>query len=219
MAVRPRIGRAKWIGRASPRARGSDRARRRTCAPSLQLTRPSDRAMVTTRLGTSSLRTAPKWATTCLARLTVTITRALRHFDSRANSPRQEPRVDSRQRRFYAPRAERTAFRFSQAILRLDIEYEDGRSPRSSRPEWKLSTHGPVLPNNESMAKVRCRRESPVGTARFDDSAGSRQWSPRPLERWRRRWPIRCGRHRHGQRQRCGRVWITIWPDMVGCVA
>ena len=99
--------------------------------------------------------------------------------------------------RFYAPRAERTRnFGFPKAILRLDIEYEDGSiSAVVTGPEWKLSTHGPILANNEYDGEEYDARRELAGWDRagFDDSLGKPcRWSPRPQGRWRRRWPIRC---------------------------
>ena len=77
--------------------------------------------------------------------------------------------------RFYAPRAERTRnFGFPKAILRLDIEYADGSSTAVvSGPEWKLSTNGPILANNEyDGEEYDARRElSGWDRAGFDDSA------------------------------------------------
>ena len=77
--------------------------------------------------------------------------------------------------RFYAPRAERTRnFGFPKAILRLDIEYEDGSiSAVVTGPEWKLSTHGPILANNEYDGEEYDARRELAGWDRagFDDSA------------------------------------------------
>jgi alpha-L-rhamnosidase len=77
--------------------------------------------------------------------------------------------------RFYAPRAERTRnFGFPKAILRLDIEYQDGSSAAViSGPEWKLSTHGPILANNEYDGEEYDARRELTGWDRagFDDSA------------------------------------------------
>ena len=76
--------------------------------------------------------------------------------------------------RFYAPRAERTRnFGFPKAILRLDIEYEDGSiSAVVTGPEWKLSTHGPILANNEYDGEEYDARRELAGWDRagFDDS-------------------------------------------------
>jgi alpha-L-rhamnosidase len=77
--------------------------------------------------------------------------------------------------RYYAPRAERTRnFGFPKAILRLDIEYQDGSSAAVvSGPEWKLSTHGPILANNEYDGEEYDARLEFAGWDRpgFDDSA------------------------------------------------
>jgi alpha-L-rhamnosidase len=76
--------------------------------------------------------------------------------------------------RYYAPRAERTRnFGFPKAILRLDIEYQDGSSAAVvSGPEWKLSTHGPILANNEYDGEEYDARLEFAGWDRpgFDDS-------------------------------------------------
>ena len=77
--------------------------------------------------------------------------------------------------RFYAPRAARTRnFGFPKAILRLDIEYQDGSSAAVvTGPEWKLSTHGPILANNEYDGEEYDARRELAGWDRagFDDSA------------------------------------------------
>ena len=77
--------------------------------------------------------------------------------------------------RFYAPRAARTRnFGFPKAILRLQIEYQDGSTAAVvTGPEWKLSTAGPIRANNEyDGEEYDARREFP-GWARagFDDSS------------------------------------------------
>jgi len=77
--------------------------------------------------------------------------------------------------RFYAPRAERTrSFGFPKAILRLDVEYQDGsRAAVVSGPEWKLSTHGPIVANNEYDGEEYDASHEFAGWDRagFDDSA------------------------------------------------
>jgi alpha-L-rhamnosidase len=77
--------------------------------------------------------------------------------------------------RFYGPRTERTRnFGFPKAILRLDIEYQNGSSAAVvSGPEWKLSTHGPILANNEYDGEEYDARLELAGWNRagFDDSA------------------------------------------------
>ncbi len=77
--------------------------------------------------------------------------------------------------RFYAPRAEKTrSFGFPKAILRLAIEYQDGSSAAVvSGPEWKLSTQGPILANNEYDGEEYDARNEFAGWDRagFDDSA------------------------------------------------
>ncbi|MGB7758244.1 MAG: glycoside hydrolase family 78 protein [Bryobacteraceae bacterium] len=77
--------------------------------------------------------------------------------------------------RFYAPRAERTRnFGFPKAILRLDIEYQDGSNATVvSGPEWKLSSNGPILANNEYDGEEYDARRELAGWDRpgFDDSA------------------------------------------------
>ena len=77
--------------------------------------------------------------------------------------------------RFYAPRAARTRnFGFPKAILRLDIEYEDGSSASVvTGSEWKLTTHGPILANNEYDGEEYDARLELTGWDRsgFDDSA------------------------------------------------
>ena len=76
--------------------------------------------------------------------------------------------------RFYAPRAERTRnFGFPKAILRLDIEYQDGSSAAVvSGPEWKLSTQWPDSRQQRiRWRRVRCpprvRRLGPPRLRRF----------------------------------------------------
>jgi alpha-L-rhamnosidase len=77
--------------------------------------------------------------------------------------------------RFYAPRAASTRnFGYPKAILRLDIEYQDGSSAAVvTGPEWKLSTHGPILANNEYDGEEYDARRELIGWDRpgFDDSA------------------------------------------------
>jgi alpha-L-rhamnosidase len=77
--------------------------------------------------------------------------------------------------RYYAPREARTRnFGFPKAILRLDIEYQDGSSAAVvTGPEWKLSTHGPILANNEYDGEEYDARLEFAGWDRpgFDDSA------------------------------------------------
>ncbi len=76
--------------------------------------------------------------------------------------------------RFYAPRANARNFGYPKAILRLDIEYQDGSSVAvASGPEWKLSTHGPIRANNEYDGEEYDARGELAGWDRpgFDDSA------------------------------------------------
>ena len=79
--------------------------------------------------------------------------------------------------RFYAPRAERTRnFGFPKAILRLEIEYQDGSTGAIvTGPEWKLSAQGPILANNEYDGEEYDARREFTGWDRagFDDSAWS----------------------------------------------
>jgi alpha-L-rhamnosidase len=77
--------------------------------------------------------------------------------------------------RFYAPRTGSTrGFGFPKAILRLAIEYADGSSAAIvSGPDWKLSTQGPILANNEYDGEEYDARREFAGWDRpgFDDSA------------------------------------------------
>ena len=77
--------------------------------------------------------------------------------------------------RFYAPRAARTRnFGFPKAILRLQIEYQDGSTAAVvTGPEWKLSTAGPIRANNEYDGEEYDARREFAGWSRggFDDSA------------------------------------------------
>ena len=76
--------------------------------------------------------------------------------------------------RFYAPRANARNFGFPMGVLRLDIVYQDGSSAAVvSSPEWKLSTHGPILANNEYDGEEYDARLEFAGWDRagFDDSA------------------------------------------------
>ncbi len=76
--------------------------------------------------------------------------------------------------RFYAPRANARNFGFPKAILRLDIVYQDGSSASVvTGPEWKLTTHGPIVANNEYDGEEYDARRELTGWDRpgFDDSA------------------------------------------------
>jgi alpha-L-rhamnosidase len=77
--------------------------------------------------------------------------------------------------RYHAPRLEAKTRNFGdpKAILRLDVEYEDGsRSSVVSDETWKLSTAGPIRANNEyDGEEYDARMELPGwNRAGFDDS-------------------------------------------------
>jgi alpha-L-rhamnosidase len=81
--------------------------------------------------------------------------------------------------RYHAPRLEAKTRNFGdpKAILRLDIEYQDGsRSSVVSDETWKLSTAGPIRANNEYDGEEYDARMELAGWNRadFDDS----KWAP-----------------------------------------
>jgi alpha-L-rhamnosidase len=81
--------------------------------------------------------------------------------------------------RYRAPRLQANTRNFGdpKAILRLDVEYEDGsRSSVVSDGTWKLSTAGPIRANNEYDGEEYDARMEQAGwnRAAFDDS----KWQP-----------------------------------------
>jgi alpha-L-rhamnosidase len=81
--------------------------------------------------------------------------------------------------RYHAPRLQANTRNFGdpKAILRLDVEYQDGsRSSVVSDESWKLSTAGPIRANNEyDGEEYDARMELPNWSrAGFDDS----RWEP-----------------------------------------
>jgi alpha-L-rhamnosidase len=88
------------------------------------------------------------------------------------NGRYRAPRVDTRRTRNFGD---------PKAILRLDVEYQDGsRSSVVSDETWKLSSAGPILANNEYDGEEY--------DARMEQTTSSR----RPRACSRRRWPSRC---------------------------
>jgi len=76
--------------------------------------------------------------------------------------------------RFYAPRSNARSFGYPRAILRLEIEYQDGSTAAVvSGADWKLSTAGPIRANNEYDGEEYDARRELTGWDRagFDDSA------------------------------------------------
>lgn len=83
--------------------------------------------------------------------------------------------------RFFAPRiripVETKSFGYPKLLFEMRIEYEDGSiQPMISDENWKLTTQGPILANNEYDGEEYDARLEQIGWAKagFDDS----RWQP-----------------------------------------